>query len=470
MKNKIIIFLLTCVLLTSYSYGLDYSDTKNHWGNDYIYWVSNEINALQGYHDGTFRPDEYVTRGEFISLINKIIHIQNKYNGTIIKKENDTYSDIALDYKRYANIFSLKEYIDNHSTTEIKFDEIFSGNIFNLGREITRYEAALLARAITTPPLVTNYISTYKDLPLNTKYYTEINELVQNNIIKGYNDNSLRLNNKITRAEASVLGRKIYDDLEYLRINQLKITSIKESISMLDSPLFQINDTDLEQTDLNQRFINAITSLEYLDFIGYIPYNEEHLYDISPLETLWELKNKDYYNVIGVNYYLLIWDKNLVLERKEELIIEAINHYYTIDSKEVNDLYLFLKIASKYISKDQFIEIAESVFYDTKNAEEKLHIGEILVLQYLEENKISEAIGIYENMLEIETDIITSAILVKNYAYLMYKNSDFNSAIHYMNASWSRLRTHKEYAAHNEEVDYIFTSFFKQLKMRENLS
>ncbi len=57
-----------------------FSDIDNHWAIKYI--NSAAIKGwVKGYPDGTFRPDEYITRAEFVTLVNNVL-------GRRIHKEN----------------------------------------------------------------------------------------------------------------------------------------------------------------------------------------------------------------------------------------------------------------------------------------------------------------------------------------------------------------------------------------------
>lgn len=49
-----------------------FNDIENHWARDEILNLA-EKNIMNGYPDGSFKPDEYIKRGEIASIVNKII-------------------------------------------------------------------------------------------------------------------------------------------------------------------------------------------------------------------------------------------------------------------------------------------------------------------------------------------------------------------------------------------------------------
>ncbi|MCC8123777.1 MAG: DUF11 domain-containing protein, partial [Oscillospiraceae bacterium] len=48
-----------------------FSDISGHWAEQYINYAAS-IGWLSGYGDGTFRPDAYITRAEFITIVNRM--------------------------------------------------------------------------------------------------------------------------------------------------------------------------------------------------------------------------------------------------------------------------------------------------------------------------------------------------------------------------------------------------------------
>ena len=77
MKNKfskvlslILSLIMILSLVTIPAFAASFSDLEGHWGYDYVITLVND-GTVNGYPDGTFRPDGTVTRAEFVKLIGK---------------------------------------------------------------------------------------------------------------------------------------------------------------------------------------------------------------------------------------------------------------------------------------------------------------------------------------------------------------------------------------------------------------
>ncbi|SNS37029.1 S-layer homology domain-containing protein [Anaerovirgula multivorans] len=467
MKSIKYIVILTLFLSINYIYGISYfPDINNHWASSYIKWAMNDADLFSEDYNGTFEPNQYMTRGEFINLLDKILHLQNMYDNKKVDKDNYFYSDLSKSDSGYESVISLINYINQYSTNGITFFDIYPSAQLNINQAITRYEAALLARAITTPPIQEIQGHTYKDVSPNIRRYTDIKEVIDNNIIGGYEDGTLKLHNKVTLAEAAVVGKKIYDDLEYIQKDYLKLLPIESNVEKEKFPLFQIINHGNNLSSEDKRFINAVTSLEYLYFVGYIPYEERHIYDTNPIDTLWELKDKDYYNVLGTNYYLLKWDKELVLERKIKLIREAMEHYLSMQDKNFEGVYSFFQVAREHYPSEDLVEIMESIFYEIENHKDATLIGVLLSELYYEENRYNDITFVYQHLLKTEENILTRVRIVTNYGYILCESSGYDEATKYLNNSWRDIKSHRQYAQNRREIDTMITSILKQLKIK----
>src|SRR5665648_894549 len=72
LKKRVAILTVLCMVLTlapSPAFAATMSDISGHWAQTTIQnWTDN--NLIKGYPDGTFKPDNNITRAEFITLVN----------------------------------------------------------------------------------------------------------------------------------------------------------------------------------------------------------------------------------------------------------------------------------------------------------------------------------------------------------------------------------------------------------------
>ncbi|MCF6465011.1 S-layer homology domain-containing protein, partial [Clostridium sp. Cult2] len=76
-----------------------FSDIKGHWANKYINSASQK-GWVKGYEDGTFKPDQYITRAEFVTLVNAVLERR------VHKK------DILEDARKFPDLLKSKWYYE----------------------------------------------------------------------------------------------------------------------------------------------------------------------------------------------------------------------------------------------------------------------------------------------------------------------------------------------------------------------
>lgn len=123
----------------NFAYSQEYTDlNKNHWAYNYIQMLTDE-GVVVGYPDGTFRPDEYVTRAEYASMAIKALKMQHYH-----VKEVIDFDDIPLDYWAYDQI-QRAAYFDLIDANEKNF---------NPDGTVTRAHAmSVVVNALTTEML-----------------------------------------------------------------------------------------------------------------------------------------------------------------------------------------------------------------------------------------------------------------------------------------------------------------------------
>lgn len=68
----------------------DFSDIEGHWGMDEISIAANN-GWILGYTDNTFRPNKYITRAEAMTLVNRVLQ-------RIVEDEDDLHEDMVTWY------------------------------------------------------------------------------------------------------------------------------------------------------------------------------------------------------------------------------------------------------------------------------------------------------------------------------------------------------------------------------------
>ena len=148
---------------------------------------------MTGYEDGTFRPDNNITRAETAAIISRL----GNYD------ENHNYADI-LPF-RYSDV-NEKDWFANYVYYAYRGGELMTGylgGIFKPENAVTRAEFAfMLCRRMTlmeegkTPP--------FDDLK-NHWAGEYITNLIEKDIVHGYSDGTFRPDTPVTRAEAVVM-------------------------------------------------------------------------------------------------------------------------------------------------------------------------------------------------------------------------------------------------------------------------
>ncbi|MBQ7574810.1 MAG: S-layer homology domain-containing protein [Clostridia bacterium] len=196
MNKKIISnFLALALLLTSAGTALGAkSDIDTHWAKDSFLHLA-DMNIINGYDDGTFRPDAKITRAEFFKIINTTANVS--------RNEGSAFSDVAVK-AWYKNV------IDKAFTA--KYASGYDDGTFKPEANITRCEAAVAICKAFGGDIDGEMSFTDNDkIPAWAKDY--INILTSAGIITGYKDGSFGPSAYITRAETATIFDRFAGEL-----------------------------------------------------------------------------------------------------------------------------------------------------------------------------------------------------------------------------------------------------------------
>ena len=78
MKKRIILILAIIMILSVFSQAFgQLNDINGHWAEGEIRDLVNK-GIINGYEDSTFKPDNEITRAEFVSIINKALGLTDR--------------------------------------------------------------------------------------------------------------------------------------------------------------------------------------------------------------------------------------------------------------------------------------------------------------------------------------------------------------------------------------------------------
>lgn len=214
--SLILIFILS---ISQFTLAEGYKDIESHWSKPYV-TQGIEEGWIKGYEDETIRPNDKITRSEFISILSRILNL-DRFN----LKTSSEYSDLDTEAWSKSSIESAE------SVGLLKFT--FTESYLNPSKEITREEAAnLLEYSLLLDNFEKNgsslndeLISTALELfesqielksdngllkysdrdKVNSKFVFSIWDLTDKKIISGNSENLFNPEGSLSRGEAMTM-------------------------------------------------------------------------------------------------------------------------------------------------------------------------------------------------------------------------------------------------------------------------
>jgi hypothetical protein len=193
-KRVILITAFLILILVPSAFAFD--DVECHWAKDAIVKFTN-INIIKGYNDNTFRPNDNITRAEFITLVNRILNNSEQSDKFIpdIQSKNWYYEEIKKSV----------------ASGLLKGDQ--NGNM-NPESYITREEAVvILARAfggIGADVAIDEFIDKNE---ISSWSAAAFSDFISKEYIKGYEDNTIKPRANITRAEVITIIDRMFAEI-----------------------------------------------------------------------------------------------------------------------------------------------------------------------------------------------------------------------------------------------------------------
>lgn len=259
MKKKILALIMTAVLLIQVipAFAADFTDlAAGHWAYDSVNKLVSE-GTINGFTDGTFRPDATVSRAEFVKMIGK---------GPVLT--NDVYSDVNpgewyYDYVMYSGL------------------EPIAARRFEPDTPITRGDVAgLLWKRNGSPKVegVPGMITSQGKEPDAVAW------IYGKGIMMGDDYINLRLNDSLTRAEAAALIIRARENkssasikfIDYL--DEKVLETVYNSLGLIDEKPYNADAkvTNGELAHMAMRLAEGRNKVTYGNFSCDIPF--EHKY------------------------------------------------------------------------------------------------------------------------------------------------------------------------------------------------
>lgn len=180
-------FLPTILTVTAFNAHVlaNTDDISGHWAETQIKEWAN-IGYISGYPDGTFLPDNSITRAEFLTLVNKIFKFENKININFI--------DVRPDYWAYSEIQKgiSAGYVSGDKNGTFRPDDF-----------ITRQEAAVIINKLLDNTEITDNKPNFKDAyDIDEWAKNSVDIVYEYGILSGFPNGTYRPKKYMTRAEA----------------------------------------------------------------------------------------------------------------------------------------------------------------------------------------------------------------------------------------------------------------------------
>ncbi len=303
-KNRLsFIFILLMIILSTANicYGSaqnkEFVDLDNHWSRDYVLPLTAK-GIIEGYSDGTFKPNNKITVAEFIKVVT-------------VAMELDLDSNEGPWYQMFINCAQDEGIIQNDEFTEEDYSRL-----------ITRGEIArIVARAVKKLPIEGN--TNYKDsIETPTAYRGYINAVSQLNIMEGYPNGTFGYQSNGTRAETAVI------------INRMLRVKAGESLRPSD-----MNEGFVEPILVvvqNEGFRRSAGRIFWIEINNIDDYTDEYQFKAECV-SFPALNQRNAFDGKGV-YKLdrTVWrDKNFVKGWGKIIIDAPINGFEYIEGQEV---------------------------------------------------------------------------------------------------------------------------------------
>ena len=191
-----------------------FSDISGHWAKNYIQKAV-ALGIVNGYSDGTFRPESNVTRAEFTKMLNTTLG----NNGTV----NAVFSDVSSEQWFYQDVCK---------GVAASFVNGYSEGTFCPDNSITRQEAAVILARVIPAAGVSDTLASYTDANEIANWARNSMEKIVGKSYMTGADKTLTPTASLTRGQAAKIIVELSQGENIIKNNQ---TIVKDQITIKDT-------------------------------------------------------------------------------------------------------------------------------------------------------------------------------------------------------------------------------------------
>lgn len=192
----------------------DFKDVDSkHWAQEYVASMADD-GIINGYTDGTFKPDNTVTKLEALALVARILGSKEELNAGLLEKGKELYAEKLEDYDLSFGTDEVCYLLVKGIIFENELSDYLGNGAANEGMK--RYEVAiLLTKAMGAEQEVKDKVSAvldYEDtleIPATARKYVE--HVTKAGLMNGMGDGKFAPMNDVNRAQAAAVLYRLRD-------------------------------------------------------------------------------------------------------------------------------------------------------------------------------------------------------------------------------------------------------------------
>ena len=257
----VLLLMLSTLPLSKAEAREQFTDLNGHGATKEIMYLYDK-HIIGGYPDGTFKPNQPITRAQAAAMLLKALDIK------VIDKPTVKFKDVSSTSNYYKILATINE------KGIIRGDNGY----MRPGENTTRAQMAAILRRAFDLPLDSQ--QAYSDVSPSHWAFSDINSIAKHRISGGYPDGTFKPTTAVTRAQFSAfLARALNDDMKL--DTEKSVVSQKGTKIEKDGWLYTIKNNNLVK--INQKTKEEVRLLSSSDFPATDGYAEERLGNGFPI-------------------------------------------------------------------------------------------------------------------------------------------------------------------------------------------